>query len=167
MTLANMRKQGVTHLIAYCLNDFLPPPSADRRVKVSRRYRGAVVWRRGRVRQVRSAWPAHRRAAKLEGSARHARRLVRPTGDAGRRGVMARWRVPVCAGSQPDNIPGCITGLMKQSPAEQLEDMQATLVRAIALLENQKIVEAHRLLFLLRGMIEGALADAQSGARRR
>ena len=80
---------------------------------------------------------------------------------------MARWRVPVCAGSQPDNIPGCITGLMKQSPAEQLEDMQATLVRAIALLENQKIVEAYRLLFLLRGMIEGALADAQSGARRR
>ena len=56
---------------------------------------------------------------------------------------------------------------MKQSPAEQLEDMQATLVRAIALLENQKIVEAYRLLFLLRGMIEGALADAQSGTRRR
>ena len=77
------------------------------------------------------------------------------------------WRVPVCAGSQPDNIPGCITGLMKQSPAEQLEDMQATLVRAIALLENPKIVEArriveaNRLLFLLRGMIDGR------GAKRR
>jgi hypothetical protein len=53
---------------------------------------------------------------------------------------------------------------MQQSPARQLEDMQATLVRVIAAFENQQIKEAHRLLFLLRGMIEGALAEAQHGA---
>jgi hypothetical protein len=34
---------------------------------------------------------------------------------------------------------------MKQAPANKLEEMHATLVRAIALLESQGIAEAHRL----------------------
>ena len=65
------------------------------------------------------------------------------------------------------NIQDCISGLMEQSPAQQLEDMQVTLVRAITLLENHEIMEAHRLLFLLRGMVEGAPAEAQHGRWRR
>jgi hypothetical protein len=56
---------------------------------------------------------------------------------------------------------------MEQSPAQQLEDMRLTLVRAIASLENNDITEAHRLLFLVRGMVEGALAEAQHGRWRR
>ena len=39
---------------------------ADRRVEVSRRYGSAVVRQQDRVRQVRGAWPPHRRAAELE-----------------------------------------------------------------------------------------------------
>jgi hypothetical protein len=49
---------------------------------------------------------------------------------------------------------------MKQSPTQQLEEMHATLVRAIASLENHNVMETHRLLAVLRGMIEGALAEA-------
>ena len=73
-----------------------------------------------------------------------------------------RW-ASVCAGSLPECIRDCIDDLMKQSPAQQLEEMHATLVRAIASLENHNFTEAHRLLAVLRGMIEGALAEAQHG----
>ena len=52
---------------------------------------------------------------------------------------------------------------MKQSPAQQLEDVHGTLVRAIASLENHDDTETHRLLAVLWGMIEGALAEAQHG----
>jgi hypothetical protein len=52
---------------------------------------------------------------------------------------------------------------MKQSPTYQLEEMHATLVRALASLQNLDVTEADRLLALLRGMIEGALAEAQHG----
>jgi hypothetical protein len=52
---------------------------------------------------------------------------------------------------------------MKQSPTYQLEEMHATLIRALASLENQDAMETHRLLAVLRGMIEGALAEAQHG----
>jgi hypothetical protein len=47
---------------------------------------------------------------------------------------------------------------MKQSPAQQLEEMHA-----IACLENHNVMETHRFLAVLRGMIEGALAEAQHG----
>jgi hypothetical protein len=53
---------------------------------------------------------------------------------------------------------------MKQTPTRQLEDMEATLMRAIAALEKDESTEAARLLSLLRGMIEGALAEAKRGA---
>ena len=52
---------------------------------------------------------------------------------------------------------------MRQSPAQQLEEMHAALVRATASLENHDVMEAHRLLCLLQGMVEGALAEAQHG----
>jgi|EndMetStandDraft_9_1072997.scaffolds.fasta_scaffold1369526_2 hypothetical protein len=52
---------------------------------------------------------------------------------------------------------------MKQPPAQQLEEMHATFVQAISVLESQEIAEEHRLLALLRGMIEGALVEAQHG----
>jgi len=54
---------------------------------------------------------------------------------------------------------------MKQAPAHKLEEMHATLVRAIGSLESQEMAEAHRLLSLLQGIIEGALAEAQHGSR--
>ena len=60
-------------------------------------------------------------------------------------------------------IRDCIDDLMKQSPAQQLEEMHATLIRALASLENHDAMETHRLLAVLRGMIEGALAEAQHG----
>ena len=53
---------------------------------------------------------------------------------------------------------------MKQSPAQQLEEMHATFVRAISVLESQEIAEAHRLLSLLQGMIEGAHLPRRSMA---
>ena len=69
-----------------------------------------------------------------------------------------------CApGHCPDSIQDCINGPMKQSPARQLEEMHGTLIRALASLENHDDTETHRLLALLRGMIEGALAEAQRG----
>jgi hypothetical protein len=74
-----------------------------------------------------------------------------------------RPRHPLCAGSLSDSIQDCINGRMKQSPTQQLEEMHATLVRAIASLENHNVMETHRLLAVLRGMIEGALAEAQHG----
>jgi hypothetical protein len=52
---------------------------------------------------------------------------------------------------------------MKQSPTQQLEEMHATLVRAIASLQELDVTETDRLLAVLRGMIEGALAEAQRG----
>jgi hypothetical protein len=55
MDLANMRRQGVHHLIAYCLNDACPPPRHHRRVKLSWRYPSAMVPVQGEVRQVRRA----------------------------------------------------------------------------------------------------------------
>jgi hypothetical protein len=70
MDLANMRRQGVHHLVAYCLNDscrhqaLIDVPS----------YPGdtPVPWfaGKGRVQQVRSAGSSHRCAAELEGDAR-------------------------------------------------------------------------------------------------
>ena len=41
--------------------------------------------------------------------------------------------------------------------------MHATLIRALASLENHDTMETHRLLAVLRGMIEGAIAEAQHG----
>ena len=52
---------------------------------------------------------------------------------------------------------------MKQSQTQQLEEMHATLVRAIASLQKLDVIETDRLLALLRGMVEGALAEAQHG----
>ena len=56
-----------------------------------------------------------------------------------------------------------IIGPMKQSQTQQLEEMHATLVRATASLQKLDIIETDRLLALLRGMVEGALAEAQHG----
>jgi hypothetical protein len=52
---------------------------------------------------------------------------------------------------------------MEQLPVRRLKEMLATLVRATASLENDKATDAHRLLSLLQGMIEGAIADAERG----
>jgi hypothetical protein len=73
---------------------------------------------------------------------------------------------PAGASRAPDHCGAAlrvILAAMKQSPTQQLEEMHATLVRAITLLRNQEIVEAHRLLAVLQGKIEGALAEAQHG----
>jgi hypothetical protein len=48
---------------------------------------------------------------------------------------------------------------MNQSQTQQLEEMHATLVRAIASLQELDVIETVRLLALLRGMVEGALAE--------
>ena len=65
MTLGNMRRQGVHHLIAYCLNDACRHQAV---IDVSS-YPGdtPIPWfvGQGRVRQVRSARPSHRCATKL------------------------------------------------------------------------------------------------------
>jgi hypothetical protein len=42
---------------------------------------------------------------------------------------------------------------MKQSQTQQLEEMHATLARAVASLENHNDTETHRLLALLRGCL--------------
>jgi hypothetical protein len=79
MDLANMLGQGVHHLIAYCLNDSCRHQALIEVSKCpgSRRHSGAVTPIKGEVREVRSAWPAHRRAAKLERAIRYARQLGR------------------------------------------------------------------------------------------
>jgi hypothetical protein len=73
MTLAKMRRQGVHHLIAYCLNDACRHQAL---IDVSS-YPGdtPVPWFRSKVKcaKVRCARQPHRRAAELEGKARHAR----------------------------------------------------------------------------------------------
>jgi hypothetical protein len=69
MTLGNKRRQGVQHLIAYCLNDSCRHQALID-VKVSRRHSGAVVPVACEVWQVRGTRPAHRRATELEGSTR-------------------------------------------------------------------------------------------------
>jgi hypothetical protein len=52
---------------------------------------------------------------------------------------------------------------MKQSQTQQLEEIHATLVRATASLQKLDIIETDRLLAVLRGTVEGALAEAQHG----
>jgi hypothetical protein len=74
-----------------------------------------------------------------------------------------RPRRELCAGSLPSGVPGDNWPLMKQSQTQQLEEMHATLVRATASLQKLDVIETDRLLALLRGMVEGALAEAQHG----
>jgi hypothetical protein len=99
------------------------------------------------------------------GSGRQIRINTKPADEGGLVASAARAtrRASVCAGSLPECIRDCIDDLMKQSPAQQLEEMHATLIRALASLENHDAMETHRLLAVLRGMVEGALAEAQHG----
>ena len=93
MDLANMRRQGVHHLIAHCLNDSCRHQAL---IDVSK-YPGdtPVPWFAGKVvcNKCGPRGNRHRRATELGGSAGLNRRLVRPAGNAERRGVMARWHV--------------------------------------------------------------------------
>jgi hypothetical protein len=66
MDLTNMRRQGVYHLIAYCLNDSCRHQAL---IDVSSYPADTLVtWFGGKVvcKQVRSAWPSYRCAAELE-----------------------------------------------------------------------------------------------------
>jgi transposase len=65
MTLGNMRRQGVQHLIAYCLNDACRHQAI---IDVSKYPQSAVVCGPHQMRQVRSA-RVGRRAAELERTA--------------------------------------------------------------------------------------------------
>ena len=70
MPLGNMRRQGVHHLIAYCLNDSCRHQAL---IDVSS-YPGdtLVTWFGGKVVCAKCGpRPAHRRATELEGSAGH------------------------------------------------------------------------------------------------
>jgi hypothetical protein len=68
MTLVNMRHLGVHHLVATCLNDACRHQGL---IDVSKYPDDTPVpsfFQQDRVRQVRGAWPSHRRAAELERS---------------------------------------------------------------------------------------------------
>jgi hypothetical protein len=68
MTLGNMRHLGVQGLIAYCLN-----PSCGHEGLIGvLKYPddgSAGIRQKGRLRQMRGAWPAYRRSAELERAA--------------------------------------------------------------------------------------------------
>jgi hypothetical protein len=78
---------------------------------------------------------------------------------------LLRHTQPSAIFSEPPGAPH--QAPMELSRAQRLEQMIATLVRAMPPLENHDVREAKRLLSLLQGMIEGAFAQAQRGKWRR
>jgi hypothetical protein len=68
---------GVRRLVAYCLNSSCQHEASSAFPNL-RRYRSAELCQQDRVRQVRSAWPPHRRAAELERAAVQIEFVERP-----------------------------------------------------------------------------------------
>jgi hypothetical protein len=79
MDLANMREQGVQHLIAFCLNDTCQAAGIDRRVELRRCHRSPLLLAPDQMQQVRAARPGGR-AAELERAGPDARPLRRALG---------------------------------------------------------------------------------------